>query len=428
MSAMKKTRRILILTLLLLTSFANHVFGQDSIEINEIRTDLDGKTKRGVLLKELGLESGQQYESLEDLEIFIQFHVNNLLRRRLFKSFEWNILPAGEGLVDIQIQLEDSVTLIPRPILKYSTARGLTFGLKADYYNAFGTLTDHMVQGYWSPIELLFEYNVDNIIVGKFHLGMNIKQFDGTTRYGNIDGNTVAEYRSTYSQLSGSLDIPLASISPWTYTVTPLLSWQYNHRMISNETSYPDEVFRNYGFSPGLNHGFVLDDVDWVGNFRKGLYFDMMNYNLWYTGSGTSDLFLESDLKGFIPLTSWFEISGRISGFYSFTGPRDNAGDRLRGVVDYMTYGAWGNYLSLQTNFKVFETPRGLALHLRPFTDIGYVYSEYWGNGPDAWEYCVGSTIIVFFKALPSLNLNIDCGWDLKRNMPELIIETISFY
>ena len=408
-----------VMILLILTSPIIGVFGDDSVIVGHINTEIEGKTHRNALLKELRIYEGKEFDSLAGLEYLVSSRANDLLRRRMFKEFTWYIDAENPKDIEIYIHIVDSFTLVPRPMLKFSTEKGLTLGMKLEYFNAFGTLTDQKFEGYWSPAEILFQVQVQNIILGPLHMDTSFKQFNGKTRYGNTDGTTLIEYRNSSSELFISLDIPLGPGSPWSYKITPLASWLYQYDSAT--------IFSNEGFTPGLNHGFVTDQVDWVGNFRKGFYFDFMNNNLWYTGSGNSDIFMESDLKGYLPLTSWFELSGRIGGFYAFEGQRKNAGDRLRGVVDYMTWGEWGNFISIQANFKLFHAGKLFSLHLRPFTDIGYVYSKLWGDGPDAWEYCAGATAIFYFDAFPSINLNIDWGWDFKRNMPELIIDTVHF-
>jgi outer membrane protein assembly factor BamA len=402
------------------------VQGEESVTIGKIITEIDGKTNRNAILKELRIYEGKEFSSLESLENLVNSRANDLIQRRIFKNFEWHIDSADPQDIEIHISLKDSFTLMPRPMFKYSTDKGITLGLKLQYYNAFGTLTDQMFQAYWSPSELLFEINVEKLILGPFHLDTSFKQFDGLTRYGSPDGTMLLEYRNSYSELTVSLDMPLGPGSPWIYQFTPIISWQYNYRYDVDVLPELENRTRNEGFTPGLNHGIVTDQVEWIGNFRKGFYFEFMNNNLWYTATGHNDMYLESDLKAYLPLTSWLEISGRVGGFYSFDNPRKNAGDRLRGVVDYMAWGDWGNFLSFQMDFKVIDTSL-FSLHLRPFTDIGYVYSDIWGNSPEAWEYCGGATAIIYIPAIPSLTFNIDWGWDFKRNMPELIIDTVNF-
>jgi len=400
------------------------VFGDNSVTIGKIVTEIEGKTRRNAILKELRIYEGKKFDSLANLEYLLNSRANDLVQRRLFRAFTWDINAENTGNIEINIEIIDSFTLMPRPKINYSSDRGLTLGMKVDYFNAFGTLTDQKFEGYWSPNELLFEVKVEKIILGPIHLDTSFRQFNGTTRYGDISGNIPIAYRNASSELSASLNIPLSPGSPWSYVFSPLVSWLYDYRFENNDTSYPDNAFENEGFAPGLNHGFETDQVDWVGNFRKGFFFNFMNNNLWYAGTGRTDSFLETDLKGYLPLSSWFEISGRVGGFYAFSGQRKDAGDRLRGVVNYMTWGEWGEFLSIQTNFRLFHAGKLFSMHLRPFVDIGYVYSELWGNGPKAWEYCVGATAIFYFDAVPSLNLNIDWGWDFKRNLPELIIAT----
>ncbi len=418
-------KAVMLCLLLMLPIF--NLFAEGPVTITLIVTEIDGKTRRNALLKELMIQEGREYESLAILKKQINARVRDLRRRRIFKEFKLEMNADDPEAIEIFISLTDSFTLVPRPMIKYSSDRGLTLGLKVNYYNAFGTLTDQMFQGYWSPNEILFELETQKIILGPLHLDVALEQFDGTTRYGDPVGDTVVEYRNSRTQLSATLDIPLSAGHPWSYKLTPLVSWLYDYRFDFNDTGYLDTLFINNGFAPGLDHGLVTDQVNWIGNFRHGFYFDFMNKNLWYTETGNSDIFLESDLKAYLPLTSWFEISGRLGGFYAIDGIRKNAGDRLRGVVDYMTHGQFGTYFTFQANFELFHIPNLFSLHLRPFTDIGYVYSPLWEHGPDSWEYCLGATAIIYIDAMPSLNLNIDWGWDFKRGMPELIIDTVHF-
>ena len=114
-----------------------------------------------------------------------------------------------------------------------------------------------------------------------------------------------------------------------------------------------------------------------------------------------------------------------MGGFFAIEGIRENAGDRLRGVVDYQTWGNWGVFASAQFNFRVTPSGGFLEVQLRPFVDAGYVVADdAWGSGPDAWEYCVGSTAIFFMRPLPSMVLNVEAGWDFKRREPEIIFDT----
>lgn len=419
------TMRIAVF-LILVTSLP--VFAGTPVRIESVVTDISGKTRSQALLRELRIAEGQVFADLDTLERQLNARADDLIRRRIFRNFEYTVNSLSPESVSIYIRVTDSFTLLPRPLIKYSTNRGLTAGLRMQYYNAFGTLTDQMLQGYWSPHEILFEAEIRNIIIGPAHMDALIEQFDGTTRYGNPFGDVLVEYHNSRTQFQASVDMPLTESSPWSYQFSPLFSWYYNYRFQEKKpVPYEDSWFTDEGFTPGLEHGIMTDQTRWTGNFRRGFAFELMNKNKWYTGSDNQDIFLETDLKGYVPLNSMLELSGRAGAFCAFGSLRENAGDRLRGVVDYMTYGEWGFFLSAQINILTFRVPDKLSVHIRPFTDTGYVYSRIWGPGYNAWEYCIGATLITYFDALPSLALNIDWGWDLKRNMPELIIDTVHF-
>lgn len=401
----------------------------NTVTISKIKTDITGKTHRDALLRELQISEGREYQSIEYLTEVVDLRVRQLLRRRLFKDFSLELDSEDPKSIVISIVVVDSFTIVPRPMIKFSSSQGLTLGAKIDYYNSFGTLSDQMIQGYWSPTEVLFEYNVEKIAVGPFHLGTNFKQFSGLTRYGNPEGDDIAEYKNASSTVNFSFVAPLGLTSPWNIEITPVLSWIYNQEVNFNNSPYSNSIFQKYGFAPGFDVMIDTDQTTWIGNFRKGFYFDATTTNLWYTETGASDNFLDSNLEGFLPVTSWFGLSGRIAGFLSLNGVRDNAGDRLRGVLDYMTYGQYGAYLNVQTEFKLFKTKKnGISMHLGPFADIGYVYSEAWEPGAESWEYCVGATAIFYFDFMPSLSLDINWGYDFKRGASEVIFDTVHFY
>ncbi len=419
--------KFLLLLILLLSPVLN-LAADNEVTITKINTDITGKTRRGALLRELQIEEGRTYQSIEYLTTVVDLRIEQLLRRRLFKDFSLAIDAVESGNIEITIVLVDSFTILPRPMFKYSSSQGFTLGLKVDYFNAFGTLSDHMAQGYWSPTKILFEYRVESIPVGPIHLGADFQQFMGLTRYGNPEGDLIAEYSTSSSTLSVTMETPLGLASPWNLKLVPLVSWIYNPELNFNDSGYPDSIFKKYGFTPGLDTVIETDQTTWVGNFRRGFYYDFTNTNRWYTDTGAADIFLDSNLVGFLPVNSWFALSGRIAGFYALNGIRDNAGDRLRGVLDYMTYGRYGSYLNLQLDFKLFTTRRGISMHLGPFTDIGYVYSQEWEQGAESWEYCAGLTTTFFLKAMPSLTFAIDWGYDFKRGMAEIIFDTVQFF
>jgi hypothetical protein len=417
-----------LLLLLFLVAPVLNLAANNEVTISKINTDITGKTRRSALLRELQIEEGRTYQSIEFLTAVVDLRVEQLLRRRLFNEFSLDITPVESGDIEITIVLVDSFTILPRPMVKYSSSQGLTLGLKIDYFNAFGTLSDHMAQGYWSPTEILFEYRVESIPVGPIHLGADFQQFMGLTRYGNPEGELVAEYSTSSSTLTVTMETPLGLSSPWNLKLIPLISWIYNPELNFNNTGYPDSIFEKYGFTPGLNVEIETDQTNWVGNFRKGFYYDFTSSNLWYTDTGFADNFLDSDLVGFLPINSWFALTGRIAGFYAINGIREDAGDRLRGVLDYMTYGHYGAYLNLQTEFKLFTTRKGISMHLGPFTDIGYVYSQEWDQGPESWEYCAGLTATFFLEAMPSLVIAVNYGYDFKRGASEIIFDTVQFF
>ena len=395
-----------------------------SVVIGRIDTEIIGNTSRLMLLTELRIKEGKEFNSLEDLEKVLVTRAQVLRRRRLFKLFEWRVEPQNPDEVHVFIRIVDSFTIYPRPLIQYSTDRGLKLGGRLQYNNAFGSLFDWNLEAYWSPGETRMQFDVEHIPVGPVDLNLSWEQFNGITRFGDPSGNTDVEYESMHSYLALAADLPIGPRSFWSYRFEPHMIWRYGEVFYFNTGPYPDSRYIHLGYGIGLRHGFHYDRVNWKKNFRSGIQIDLENDNTWYVQNDRGSIIWESDLAGYHPAASWLELSGRIGGFAASRGLRPNAGDRLRGVVDFMTFGKWGAFFTAQTSFRIFHIKNIGELQIRPFGDFGYVYSDEWGHGASSWEYCAGATGILYISSLPGLILNVEWGWDFKRGAPELIIDS----
>ena len=418
-----RMRRILLFTVFAVMSVPSLVADEDPVILESIRTVITGKTRRNALLRELRLSEGMGFPNEEEMLRVAAFRIRNLRDRGLFKEFETEIRERAPGLYELDIRIVDAFTLYPAPIVAYSSDLGIIVGGTAAYQNAFGSMTDQIVMGFWSPAKTYIMARAGNIAAGPVTLEVTFEQEMGLNRFGSPTGDVVLRFDSMRTQASVLVDVPMGFDGSWSYWIEPIVSLLYNYELDYNlSRSLGDNQFFDRGLAPGFDHGVVFDGIAKEGNLRRGIRFDVMNTNLWYTGTRRSDVFLESYLTGLIPAADWLEFSGRIGGFYAAAGTRREAGDRLRGTLDYMTYGTAGSYLTGQVNFVMFQPPGGFELHIRPFADIGYVHSEEWNNGPDAFEYCVGSSLIFYIPALQSLSLNLDFGWDIKRRGLEVIV------
>ena len=390
------------------------------VVLKEVNTLIVGKTRREALLKELQISEGQEFQSFDKLDNLLRSRLKTLMKRRLFTDAQWDLRLDDPGTAVFDLRVVDSFTLYPRPVLRYSSSNGITLGLKLEYLNAFGTLTDNVIETYWSPSEILFEVQANRIILGPMHLDTLIRQYDGTSRLGDRDGDIILEYRSKQSYARAALEIPLGRNTNWKYRIAPSVSWLYDYRFVQNATGHSDGAYDNTGFSPALEHGILFNNIEWKANFRRGLNLSLLNTNQWYIGSSREKSLVEFNVSGYFPLARWWEISGRIGGFYAFTGIQTDVGDRLRGIIDYNSYGERAAYLNLQTNFKVLRIDKVLELQLGPFADFGFVDT--------GQETGIGFSTLLYFDSLPSLVLNVDFGWDLNRDTPEIIIETRQFF
>ena len=433
-AVIKITGKIIIL----LTLFINIPFllyAEDNLQIKdnspvriaEINTSIEKRTKRSALLRQLKLKENSEYDSIDELNRILYINFQKLERRRIFKELEWSVDQLTEDTVAVNIKVVDSFSLWPRPIIKYNSNIGVTLGARVDYFNAFGTLTDMKFQGYWSPKEYYFNLDIANLIFGPFTVNPVFEQFDGTTRYGSPNGDILVNFRNSYTLIKSEFEVQLSPLNEWVYQITPVFKWQYNYRIETNNSDLPDSWFEDYGFAVGFDNGISTDRVNWKGNFREGFFLELINQNLWYTKVGKSDIFFETSAIGFKPLSEWLEISGRTGGFYAVDGVYLDAGKWLRGVRDYNTYGEWGIYTNLQINFLLFTIMNQLEFQLRPFTDLAYIKSNQWDNGMDSFEYCAGTSVLIYIKSLPNLSLNLDVGWDIKRGQLEVIFDTVHF-
>ena len=419
----KRIFRISLLTAFVVAVQASLFAEEGSVILRTIKTDIDGKTHRSALLRELRVEEEMVFPSEEEMRHILAVRIANLDARGVFKEFETEIIEASPNEFELDLRIVDKFTFYPAPILAYSSSLGPILGGTFAYGNAFGSMTDQMVMGYWTPAKTYLMADVANIAAGPLTLEVKFEQEIGLNQFGNTSGDAVLEYDSMSSLVSVLAMIPLGLDGSWSYWIEPIASFQYGYDLDHNTSlSLEGHEFYSRGFVPGFNHGFVFDNVTKEENLRRGIRFTLENDNLWYTGSGRNDLFLESDLIGLIPAAKWLEFSGRIGGFYAVSGIRRDAGDRLRGTLDYMTYGTAGAYFTGQVNFRTLRTSGGFEIHVRPFTDIGYVKSDEWNDGFDSFEYNVGSSFIFYFPALSPMSINFDLGWDIKRHELEVIV------
>jgi hypothetical protein len=96
----------------------------------------------------------------------------------------------------------------------------------------------------------------------------------------------------------------------------------------------PGELRR--GFTAGFSHSFGFEQTDWIGNFRRGLSASAGNGISYNFSRQKWDTDLVVSATGYLPVTRFFGVSGRINYRQMLNGEpsRYYNGEIIRGVID----------------------------------------------------------------------------------------------
>lgn len=451
-----------VLFLLPPIAFADSSLSEDVVlgyRISEVDYSITGNTRQWLLDRLLDIDEERIFVSLEELEHYINAKEQLLVNERTLTDASVSIelveeVGSGPALVRVTVQVKDSWNMVILPYAKYDTNEGFLLSLRGRDYSFLGTMeTLEMNLDYWynetgenefslngrsmipfrlgrnewlwtvseeltwvegKPITFNIENRFDYLL---YFLGMELNVGWGQDFYINNPylTNDEVELFETYSRtrLSLGASLPFGLTlggDDLRYYFSPSVSWLQG----------VGEVLRDsrQGISLGWTHSLTLGQVDWVGNFRRGLSFLLTHHSLYNAFHENWD----STLEGYFAFHQawvWGGINSRLSGFtmLSKDDERDNAGGPLRGIVDTQVDDL-GSGLYINVDFPIrmwiWFMSRWFEGHLAPFFDIGFFSPVSEASGVDPLYYSAGIEGFAFAKAARSLYLRVSFGFDLK--------------
>ncbi|MBF9015552.1 MULTISPECIES: hypothetical protein [unclassified Oceanispirochaeta] len=402
----------------------------NNFRIEKVIYESDGNTSSNALEKVLIWDYEHVFKSTYELNAYIQKQKNILVNKKIYKSvltsykniYEDNFLTT----VEITVSLVESWTLLPLPIYKYDDNLGMIMGLNMDYKNVGGSLTDFTTIFYYSEVKSEITSDWMNVRAGPYLMDFRFNQLWETVKAADDDGDTNLIYDYIQSTLRVSMKFPITE--HLSYYTRPILRWPYNYEFEYNDTGHDDDYFSSSGLIPAYNHMVEWDDVNWIGNLRQGLDASIENQIEYDVNDNKINLWIDGMFKSYI-YTPFFNYSSRISSFYYYNDFKRNAGDRLRGILDYKLSGHIGAFWNQSFPINIVTIKKVTALQLVPFVDMGFVISTGENLRSEDIQYTSGLSLILFPVFLPSFSLSFDYGINLRDfSERELRIDSILYF
>ena len=389
------------------------------LKIQSVSYDIQGRTSLNALDKELKWDFERFFSTPYDLDAYLQEKRQQLINKKIFKSVltTYNVLSVEELIVhvDIKISIVDSWTLLPLPYYKYDDNLGLVLGFNFEYTNFAGTLTNLIFSSYYSENKSEITTEWTDFRIGIFLFDVMYNQLWETVRTTDSHGDINLKYNYLQSEVGLSLKIKL--MKELLYSIRPMVRIPYSYSFYINETKYDDDLFTGAPVIPAYNHILEWNSVNWIGSFRQGINTSIENQIEYDSKKNDIIYWVDGIFKSYI-FTPYVSLNTRVSAFYIFNDFKRNAGDRLRGILDYKMTGDRGFFLNQNFPFEVFSIKKAGVLQLSPFFDAGAVFSNSEIQGLEGVQYTAGCSLIFFPAFLSSFSINIDAGINL-RNFSE---------
>jgi hypothetical protein len=464
-----------------LTSFlAEPAVNEETIPyyIRTIDFNVIGHTRHFALFYVGEFKRGERITGKTNLEKYVAEKTRILYNQRVLEEVHVGYTVGEENAggvpVDILVSVKDTWNFIAIPWFEYDSNSGMEITVKARHYNFLGTMSPLRIDlGYkkdddedsgsffvdidsdipFTAFGYKWNFNFDNY----FSYGEKI-QYENTTgiamdipverttlTFGfeqqfSVNEENDDKYKAEYgdyfedvwytsSELYTQWKIPLGLKIPnfGELTYTPKLAEAINYRPLGN-IGYlrigPETIFK---------HTLGFGEVNWVGNYRKGLDVSLMNTNTFNNYKINMDNEIEFTAVGHLPLAERFGISGRFQYREWFSGPNesdiyDDAGDVLRGIKNSSFSAKY--MFSLNLDFPIlikrFDAAKSLYsrhmrvfsfdLHASPFIDMAVVdNSEPMDEDNSYRNFLItgGLELILFPRFMRSIYLRVSAGFNL---------------
>ncbi|GHV73356.1 hypothetical protein AGMMS49940_06580 [Spirochaetia bacterium] len=473
--------------------------------IRAIDCEIIGRTRKFALLHVLDLKEGQRITGKPALEALVNRKTQDLRNERVLKDEEtridYTIGEAGEdGLVpvDILVHTEDSWNIIAFPEPKFTAGSGESSGfsliLKARDYNFLGTMAPLRVSAGFGRIsatgEIFVPVDIDAdipfIFLGKYwnfnfdnKFNFPVKS-DDPLQYTNVTGLSVElPWKKTTFTVGFDQSLIVNEENSdmekdetgenffdnkWYMNTVLYAGWNiplgievgnfgeliYNAGLSENFKYRPGGDIGDYRWGPvtGFSHRIGFGEIDWIGNFRRGLNVSLsnsINYNLWSRdpkgyGAGKEhwEISFSPTVTGhFLPL-HFLGIYGRLkyTQLFNFTTTPVkywgvSAGEYLRGVPDdeLRAKQLFSLNLELPLGLPLFTPstwfnsryykPFNLEFHISPFVDLALMDGTD-KSGTENYGFknllaAAGVELYIYSLSWRSLYFRFSFGWDLRE-------------
>lgn len=419
---MKKIIILISLVLILTPLFCNE--NDETIFVSSIEWELVGRdrgwqigsTKQKAIEYFLRIEEGDSFKSDIRLIEKLERQLNDLKNRKIYREVSYSISYSevdGIMFADIKIRLVDALTFYIVPLWSYNSTRGHLVGGEMQWENAFGSIFDFKIDGYWTEPEWQVRAEISEIPLWGMATSLLFLEKDETVLRTDDDGYVLVQYRIMKAVVDLGFDISFRNNIGW--NINPGLYFPHTFRLEENNSSLTVDEIKSEepGTTITLDSQIYWDKLEWETFFREGFKISLENN---YTAQ-LSPWLLISDIQldfiGFWSPNEYFSLSGRLGGFYVMNGIRDASADRIRGVLDYKMYGDLGLFLNLNCTFRVLRVEKVFEIHLTPFIDIGYVDTLEFSEYGSQFAFTGGFSLSVFPIFLESYHITFDLGFDI---------------
>jgi hypothetical protein len=340
--------------------------------IASLSFDIEGRTQERPLRERLEIRIGAEFADLAALESYLDVKRQVLVNQRVLQesSIDYELGEAEDGVapVAITVRTVDTWNLIALPYPKYDSNKGLLLGIRGRDYDFLGSMEPlYLNLDYQNKIdgesnfggEVIFSLpfsmlsqawtvSTDQSLVFSF-TGQPV-QYGGKTAlrlalggeespwyaelaqgvYVNEDGAADEDgwYLLSAAKLGTSLGLlDAGALGPlsWNPTLSAELKYKPGSE-ISADRAGPDITLKNE-----LEFG----RIDWIGNFRRGVLASLSAEQTYDISRSHWDSGISGSVEGHQSLFgSRAGVDSRLMFYWQFTGPKQNVGDRLRGIAD----------------------------------------------------------------------------------------------
>ncbi|MCQ2573680.1 MAG: hypothetical protein MJ182_07280 [Treponema sp.] len=477
-----------------------------SYKIEKVSYDITGITKEASLKTNIPISTNKVFETKNDFDIYIKKIKQDLINTRCFESsdvtFEFSSPDENNIIsVDLLISVKDSLHFLGLPYLKYSSSDGMSLKVKAKDTNFLGTMNvlnssiDFQVKPdedgtpfkIFEPainVSIDYPYNVD-----PFRITW-INDYSLSYTWGNLSPEWDAEtgvlleypFKSTtltwkfsqgfikdYTYLTDNDETYFKEFfsfsTPFAICDVPNLNQLKIYPLISLTYNWDPVNYNGYSgiYNPALqgpsleiSSSLTLGRVNWIGNFREGVYgkvTPLIGYNF---GSIFDEkvkpytIGLQTNITAFKAF-KYFGINSQLNAFgyiYSEkTGGSQIIDSYLRGIIDnrrspytddYQAKTSGAIVLNLDlpihiftTDWESFPVTKNLSfmrhfnfeLQVSPFVDLALITTNKEVHGMNRslnlkdGFYTAGMEVLVFPSKWSSYVVRASIGVDIGRKL-----------